>query len=86
MALIEEHTRATLSYLPSIKRKLYHSTGLCDADFITYFETDDLKSFHGLMLALAGVEENTYHVRWGSPTIVSTILLSLDDIVDYLMD
>ena len=37
------------------------------------------------MIALAGVEENTYHVRWGSPTIVSTIV-SLEETIDYLMD
>jgi chlorite dismutase len=83
-ALLEEHTRVTLEYLPSVKRKLYHSTGLCDADFITYFETEDLGTFNALMIALARVEENTYHVRWGNPTIVATFATP-DMLVEELM-
>ena len=70
---IETHTAPTLQYLVNVKRKLYHSTGLSDADFITYFETNDLGAFNNLMLSLAKVPENKYHVRWGSPTILSTI-------------
>lgn len=70
---MEVHTAPTLQYLVNVKRKLYHSTGLSDADFITYFETNDLGAFNNLMLSLAKVPENKYHVRWGSPTILSTI-------------
>lgn len=70
---MEVHTAPTLQYLVNVKRKLYHATGLSDADFITYFETNDLGAFNNLMLSLAKVPENKYHVRWGSPTILSTI-------------
>ena len=70
---IETHTLPTLGNLVNVKRKLYHSTGLDDTDFITYFETADLGAFNSLMLALAKVPENKYHVRWGSPTVLGTI-------------
>ncbi len=70
---IETHTLPTLVNLVNVKRKLYHSTGLDDTDFITYFETADLGAFNNLMLALAKVPENKYHVRWGSPTVLGTI-------------
>lgn len=70
---IETHTLPTLANLVNVKRKLYHSTGLDDTDFITYFETADLGAFNSLMLALAKVPENKYHVRWGSPTVLGTI-------------
>jgi len=70
---IETHTLPTLGNLVNVKRKLYHSTGIDDTDFITYFETADLGAFNSLMLALAKVPENKYHVRWGSPTVMGTI-------------
>lgn len=70
---IETHTLPTLANLVNVKRKLYHSTGLDDTDFITYFETADLGAFNNLMLALAKVPENKYHTRWGSPTVMGTI-------------
>lgn len=70
---MEIHTMPTLAYLPNVKRKLYHATGLEDADFITYFETNDLGAFNGLALSLMSVPENKYHTRWGSPIILSTI-------------
>ncbi len=70
---IETHTAPTLGNLVNVKRKLYHSTGIDDTDFITYFETNDLSAFNSLMLALAKVPENKYHVRWGSPTVMGTI-------------
>jgi chlorite dismutase len=73
LALIEEHTAPTLAYLVNVKRKLYHSTGIDDIDFITYFETDDLAAFNNLMISLASVKENLHHVRWGSPTTLGTI-------------
>lgn len=70
---METHTVPTLGNLVNVKRKLYHSTGLDDTDFITYFETNDLGAFNNLLLALAKVPENKYHVRWGSPTVMGTI-------------
>ncbi len=70
---MESHTLPTLGNLVNVKRKLYHSTGLDDTDFITYFETADLGAFNNLMLALAKVPENKYHVRWGNPTVLGTI-------------
>jgi chlorite dismutase len=70
---LEVHTLPTLAYLVNVKRKLYHATGLDDTDFITYFETNDLGAFNNLLLALAKVPENKYHVRWGSPTVLGTI-------------
>lgn len=77
------HTLPTLANLVNVKRKLYHSTGLDDTDFITYFETADLGAFNNLMLALAKVPENKYHVRWGSPTVLGTIQ-SFDSVVNTL--
>lgn len=70
---METHTLPTLANLVNVKRKLYHSTGLDDTDFITYFETADLVAFNNLLLALAKVPENKYHVRWGNPTVMGTI-------------
>jgi chlorite dismutase len=70
---METHTLPTLVNLVDVKRKLYHSTGLDDTDFITYFETNNLGSFNNLLLALAKVPENKFHVRWGNPTVMGTI-------------
>ncbi|MBZ0097126.1 MAG: chlorite dismutase family protein [Sulfuricella sp.] len=70
---METHTVPTLAYLVNVKRKLYHSTGIDDTDFITYFETNDLAAFNNLLLSLAKVPENKYHVRWGNPTVMGTI-------------
>lgn len=80
---METHTMPTLAYLVNVKRKLYHSTGLADTDFITYFETTDLGAFNNLMLGLAKVPENKYHTRWGSPTLLGTIQ-PLDKVVNVL--
>lgn len=71
---METHTVPTIPYLVNVKRKLYHSTGLDDIDFITYFETNDLIAFNNLVISLASIPENKYHVRWGNPTTVGTIL------------
>lgn len=80
---METHTLPTLANLVNVKRKLYHSTGLDDTDFITYFETADLGAFNNLMLSLAKVPENKYHVRWGSPTVLGTIQ-SFESVVNTL--
>ncbi|MBF0306081.1 MAG: chlorite dismutase family protein [Alphaproteobacteria bacterium] len=77
---METHTMPTLAYLVNVKRKLYHSTGFDDTDFITYFETNDIEAFNNLMISLAKVPENKHHVRWGSPTVLGTIH-SIDQVV-----
>lgn len=70
---METHTLLALGNLVNVQRKLYHSTGLDDTDFITYFETNDLGAFHNLMLSLAKIPENKYHIRWGNPTVLGTV-------------
>ena len=58
--MMKEHTEAALPYHKTVKRKLYHSTGLDDLDFITYFETSTLEDFHSLILSLEKVKEFQY--------------------------
>lgn len=70
---VELHTQKSLPYLASVKRELYHSTGLDDVDFITYFEVADPKIFHELAVGLAAIPENEFHTRWGEPTLVGAI-------------
>ncbi len=83
MALMKEHTEATLPYLKTVKRKLYHSSGLDDLDFITYFETSKLEDFHSLVLALEKVKEFQYVRRFGHPTLIGTAM-SLPEIMEVL--
>ncbi len=80
MTLMKEHTEASAPYLKTVKRKLYHSSGLDDFDFITYFETAKLDDFHNLIIALEQVKENRHNRRFGSPTLVGTIR-SLDEVL-----
>ncbi len=80
---METHTQPTLAYLPLVKRKLYHASGLADADFVTYFETNDLTAFNELIIALLSVPENKYNLRLGNPTTVGTIR-SVEDVVKAL--
>lgn len=80
---MEFHTAPTLAFLVNVKRKLYHSTGLDDVDFITYFEMADLKAFNDLAKSLMEVPENLNHEQWGEPTILSTIQ-SIEDVVETL--
>lgn len=80
---VESHTVPTLEFLVNVKRKLYHSTGFADTDFITYFETNDLAAFNNLALSLTKVPENKYHVRWGNPTLLGTIQ-TIDNVVKVL--
>jgi chlorite dismutase len=82
-AMMQEHTEATLPYLKTVKRKLYHSSGLDDLDFITYFETSKLEDFHNLILSLEKVKEFQYTRRFGHPTLIGT-MKSLDEIVEVL--
>jgi chlorite dismutase len=82
-AMMKEHTEAALPYHKTVKRKLYHSTGLDDLDFITYFETSKLEDFHNLILALEKVKEFQYTRRFGHPTLLGTVK-SLEEIMETL--
>ncbi|MDO9120106.1 MAG: chlorite dismutase family protein [Nitrospira sp.] len=82
-AMMQEHTEAALPYQKTVKRKLYHSTGLDDFDFITYFETAKPDEFHALILALNRVKEAKHNRRMGNPTLVGTVR-SLDQLIEVL--
>jgi chlorite dismutase len=82
-AMMQEHTEAALPYSKTVKRKLYHATGLGDLDFITYFETSRLQDFQGLMLALQKVKEFRHDRRFGYPTLLGTVR-PLDEIIEVL--
>lgn len=84
VAMMQEHTVAALPYLKTVKRKLYHSTGLDDLDFITYFETSKLDDFHSLMLSLEKVKEFQYVRRIGHPTLLG-VVQSVDEIIESLV-
>jgi len=81
--MMKEHTEASLPYLKTVKRKLYHSTGLDDFDFITYFETSNMADFHNLVLNLERIKENQHNRRFGNPTLLGTIR-PLDEILEIL--
>ncbi|MBI3603796.1 MAG: chlorite dismutase family protein [Nitrospirae bacterium] len=81
--LMQEHAAATVPYLKTVKRKLYHATGLDDVDFITYFETATPADFNNLVIGLERTRENRHNKRFGNPTILGTIR-PLDEILDIL--
>lgn len=83
LAMMQEHTEAALPYHKTVKRKLYHSTGLDDFDFITYFETARLEDLHSLILALSSVKEARHNRRFGHPTLLGTIQ-TVDQLVEAL--
>jgi len=82
-AMMKEHTEATVAYLKTVKRKLYHASGLDDLDFITYFETARLDDFNNLIIALERVKENHHNKQFGNPTLLGTIR-PLDEILEIL--
>jgi chlorite dismutase len=82
-AMMKEHTEASLPYHKTVKRRLYHATGLDDLDFITYFETSRLEDFQSLILALEKVKEFRHNRRFGHPTLLGTVR-SLDEIIEVL--
>ncbi len=82
-AMMQEHTEASLPYSKTVKRKLYHATGLDDLDFITYFETSQLEDFQSLILALEKVKEFRHNRRFGHPTLLGTVR-SLDELIEVL--
>lgn len=81
--MMQEHTDATVAYLKSVKRKLYHSSGLDDWDFITYFETSHLDDFNNLVTGLLQVKENRHNRVFGDPLLLGTIR-PLDEILEIL--
>ncbi len=81
--LMKEHTDATVAYLKTVKRKLYHATGLDDWDFITYFETARLDDFNNLVIGLMKVKENRHNKVFGNPLLLGTIR-PLDEILEVL--
>jgi chlorite dismutase len=81
--MMKEHTEATVTYLKTVKRKLYHASGLDDLDFITYFETAKLDDFNNLIIGLERVKENRHNKQFGSPTLLGTIR-PLDEILEVL--
>jgi len=81
--MMQEHTEAALPYHKTVKRKLYHSTGLDDFDFITYFETAKLDDFQGLILSLQKVKEARHNRRFGNPIFVGTTK-SVDQLIETL--
>lgn len=82
-AMMKEHTDATVAYLHTVKRKLYHSSGLDDWDFITYFETSKLDDFNNLVTGLLKVKENRHNRVFGDPLLLGTIR-PLDEILEIL--
>jgi chlorite dismutase len=81
--MMQEHTEAALPYHKTVKRKLYHSTGLDDFDFITYFETAKLEDFQGLILSLQKVKEAKHNRRFGHPILLGTVR-PLDQLIEVL--
>lgn len=82
-AMMQEHTAVTLPFIKTVKRKLYHSSGLDDVDFIAYFETSTLEDFHSLVLSLEKVKEFNYTRQFGNPTLLGT-MQSLDEMIEVL--
>jgi len=82
-AMIREHTEAALPYIKTVKRKLYHASGLDDLDFITYFETSKLEDFHSLIRSLEQVKEFQYLRRFGHPILIGTPK-SVDELIEIL--
>ncbi len=81
--MMKEHAEAAVAYLKTVPRKLYHSSGLDDLDFITYFETAKLDDFNNLIIALERVKENRHNKQFGGPTLLGTIR-PLDEILEIL--
>lgn len=81
--MMKEHSEAAVAYLKTVDRKLYHSSGLDDLDFITYFETAKLDDFNNLIIALERVKENRHNRQFGHPTLIGTIR-PLDEIMEVL--
>jgi chlorite dismutase len=81
--MMKDHTHATVSSLPVVKRKLYHSTGLSEYDFITYFETSKLDVFNNLVIGLKKVKENCHNEKV-TPFLLGTVM-SPKEILEHLI-
>ncbi len=75
---IEIHTQQSLPFLQSVKRELYHSTGLDDIDFVTWFEVADLRAFHDLCVRLASIRENEFYLPTRHAMLIGRILTTSD--------
>ena len=82
-AMMREHTEVSLPYIKTVKRKLYHASGLDDLDFITYFETSKLDDFHSLILSLEQIKEFQYLRRFGHPILIGAPK-SVDEVIEVL--
>ena len=83
LEMMQEHAQVTTPYLKTVKRKLYHASGLDDLDFITYFETARLDDFHNLILALERIKENRHNRRFGHPILLGTVC-TVEDLAEVL--
>ncbi|MFO0774061.1 MAG: chlorite dismutase family protein [Nitrospiraceae bacterium] len=81
--LMQAHTASTLPYTKTVARKLYHSTGLDDQDFITYFETARLDDFHALIRAHQQTKEFQYTRRMGHPIWLGRVV-TIDELTEAL--
>jgi chlorite dismutase len=72
MEMIEGHTITSMDFLLTVNRKLYHATGLCDYDFLTFFTCHRLEQFNAMMVRLRSVPEGKY-TTYGKPVILGTI-------------
>lgn len=82
-AMMKEHTEGSVAFLKTVKRKLYHATGLSDLDFITYFETAKPDDFNNLIISLQKVKENRHNRQFGSPLLLGSVR-TVDEIIDVL--
>jgi chlorite dismutase len=80
--MMREHTAATVEALPKVKRKLYHSTGLGEYDFIAYFETSRLDVFNELVIGLKKVTENRHNEKT-TPVLLGTVI-SEKELLEFL--
>lgn len=81
LEMMQEHAQVTTPYLKTVKRKLYHASGLDDLDFVTYFETARLDEFHNLIVALERINENRHNRRFGHPILLGTVC-TVDEIAE----
>lgn len=60
--IMNEHIRVGRQY-PSVRQLLVYSFGLDDQEFVVAYETDDLKSYQDLVMALREVEARRFTLR-----------------------
>lgn len=61
-SMMNEHIRVGKQF-PTIRQVLVYSTGIDDQEFIVAYETDDLKVFQDLVIALRETEARRYTLR-----------------------